>query len=780
MRLGDGDAEAAGEGLSALDGTKAVFSTAQIVNNFLRSNAAWSPGSVITYSFREAKPPNADSKVSFVPMSGIEREMTRAAFDLVSDLVNLSFVEAPDDYRATGSSNRIYLGKDAAAPSYEWGHAVRWTVPGFGRRLITASEIYVSDQAQASRAWMAGGYNFQALVHEILHALGIPHPGNYNANGETITYAANAEYAQDSRQFTVMSYFSAASTGADHQTAGESGGLWSPATPMLHDVAALQALYGANMAVRGGDTVYGYNSTAGRAVYDFAAWFRPVIAPDGRAINPAPVFTIWDGGGVDKIDFSQTNFPVNVDLTPGAFSDAFDMTNNISIALGAIVENAVGGSAADRLSGNGVGNHLIGGAGDDILSGKSGDDLLEGGPGADTLFGDDGVDSLQGGLGNDRLFGQEGDDLIGGQEGNDEIDGWNGDDVIFGDAGDDRANGGSGNDRMSGGDGDDIMGGQDGNDFLDGGQGRDVLFGDGGDDHIIGWTDNDRLHGGDGDDLIGGQQGDDFIDGGQGRDNLFGDDGNDHIIGWTDDDRLHGGDGDDLLGGQQGDDFIDGGQGRDNIFGDEGNDHLIGGSGDDRLHGGSGDDLIGGQQGDDFIDGGEGRDILFGDDGNDHIIGWTDNDRLHGQDGDDLLGGQDGDDYLDGGEGRDTLFGDAGADILVGGGGADILIGGAGADRFIFRSLGDSSVGAADRIVDFDAGAGDVVDLSAIDADTGTPGDQAFVFVSGFSGRPGEVVLAFNSTLGVSSLLLDVNGDSQADFQLDFSGFIGSPAGFAL
>ena len=47
-------------------------------------------------------------------------------------------------------------------------------------------------------------------IHEVGHTLGLSHPGSYNAGaGQTITYSSNAEYAQDTHQFTLMSYFKA-------------------------------------------------------------------------------------------------------------------------------------------------------------------------------------------------------------------------------------------------------------------------------------------------------------------------------------------------------------------------------------------------------------------------------------------------------------------------------------------------------------------------------------------------------------------------------------------
>ena len=696
--------EDAGDGLGGLSGAKPVQSLDWIITNFSRSNSRWPQGSTIQYSFREALPPGADASINFEAFSGIERQFTRMGFDLISDVANLTFIEVPDDGREVKFSDRIYFGKDTMRDADDagvWGYAQRW---GFGSRT-SAGEIWTFSQAVAERQWIVGGYNFQALMHEQLHALGIPHPGNYNAGGEgapPITYANNAEYAQDSRQFTIMSYFPASSTGSDFILDSQSQGLYSGATPLLHDIAVLQALYGANMNTRTGDTTYGYNSNTGRASLSIV----PNSTVADTSVNSAPIFSIWDAGGIDLLDLSLTIFAANVDLNPGAFSDAFQMTNNISIAFGVMIENASTGSGNDRITGNAADNVLRAGDGNDDISGRDG---------------------------NDQLFGGDGDDALGGGEGDDGGDGGGGRDVIFGEGGRDWLNGMSGDDRIFAGDGDDLMGGQDGNDVINGNGGRDTIFGDAGADWLNGDEDNDRIYGQDGDDLMGGQDGDDLIEGGAGRDMIFGDAGNDWLNGQADNDRIHGQDGDDLMGGQEGDDVIVGGAG---------------------------------------------RDTLFGDDGNDWLNGELDGDRIYGQGGDDLMGGQEGDDLLDGGAGRDTLYGDDGADTIVGGAGADILFGQGGGDTFFFGALFDSRAGEVDRIVDFNAGAGDRIDLSAIDANSSVEGDQAFGLVGAFSGRAGEAMLSFDGTF--TTLTLDVNGDRLEDFRLLIDGQVDGSTGLIL
>ena len=61
--------------------------------------------------------------------------------------------------------------------------------------------------------------------------------------------------------------------------------------------------------------------------------------------------------------------------------------DNLSIAHNANIENAMGGSAADTITGNSLDNAIEGRGGNDTLSGGSGNDALTGGMGDDTLEG---------------------------------------------------------------------------------------------------------------------------------------------------------------------------------------------------------------------------------------------------------------------------------------------------------------------------------------------------------------------------------------------------------
>ena len=154
---------------------------------------------------------------------------------------------------------------------------------------------------------------------------------------------------------------------------------------------------------------------------------------------------------------------------------------------------------------------------------------------------------------------------------------------------------------------------------------------------------------------------------------------------------------------------------------------------------------------------------LYGLGGDDYIVAGSDNDTIHG--GDD-------DDTIDGGAGNDVLTGDDGDDVLVGGAGKDKLPGGAGADRFVYQALSDSPVGAGrDIITDFTPGT-DVIDVSAIDANTKVAGQQGFTFIgdSAFGHQAGQLQYSYigNSTIVTG----DVDGNGTADFQIQLSGHL--------
>ena len=127
----------------------------------------------------------------------------------------------------------------------------------------------------------------------------------------------------------------------------------------------------------------------------------------------------------------------------------------------------------------------------------------------------------------------------------------------------------------------------------------------------------------------------------------------------------------------------------------------------------------------------------------------------------------DGSFRLFGGAGNDVLTGGTGADLIFGGLRGDTLTGGLGNDIFRYDTVEESNSTERDGIQDFNAG--DLIDLSRIDANTLVAGNQAFGFVgnAAFSGTAGELRFE-NISLGGPIWLVqgDVNGDGVSDYEV--------------
>jgi Ca2+-binding RTX toxin-like protein len=282
------------------------------------------------------------------------------------------------------------------------------------------------------------------------------------------------------------------------------------------------------------------------------------------------------------------------------------------------------------------------------------------------------------------------------------------------------------------------------------------------------------------DDIAFEADGNDFVAGGR---------GDDYLDGWIGDDVVIGGPGDDQILGSSGFDRLYGGGGADNIVGERDADVIFGGTENDTIDGGRGNDFVSGDAGNDVLRGGRGPDILDGGAGTDTAAYDTSIAAVRVRLGTGLAEGGDalGDalfgienltgsvfgDLLAGDATANTLLGNGGNDLLRGLAGADRLGGSTGADRFQYLALGDSTVaaGGRDTILDFAPAQGDRIELSAIDARSGTAGDQAFVLVGAFTGAQGQLRRQVNGTY--TQLDGDVNGDGASDFRIVLAGFTG-------
>lgn len=538
--------------------------------------------------------------------------------------------------------------------------------------------------------------------------------------------------------------------------------------------------------------------------------------------------TLDGGAGFDTVMYvGLESVTVNLATGSGSAGEAAGdtLTGIEALTGGAAADVLIGDGVTNNLRGRGGDDGLDGGGGNDRIDGQKGNDTIIGGDGNDSLFGSDrlddggsavnidfvGRDVLIGGAGHDLLDGGYASDILQGGEGNDTLVGGDDQPTIHAPAGDDTLDGGAGDDLLEGGDGLDHLDGGDGIDTLSyrysaregvsvnllAGFGRGQVYDEdtlAGIENVIGSSHADSITGDHQDNVLRGEAGNDRFMGVGGADILDGGADFDAVwyLGSATGVTVNLGTGAVAGDYAEGDTLISiealtGSSQGDRLTGDRFINNLRGYDGDDVLDGGGANDRIDGQKGNDTIIGGDGNDSLFGSDrldaggsiltkdllGEDVLFGGAGNDLLDGGYADDILQGGEGNDTLIGGgdwrreryEGDDTLDGGAGDDILQGTDGADLLIGGTGNDSFLFTALYDSLPGNSDTIID-DAIAAGGIDLSAIDADIATDGDQAFAWrgAAGFTGTAGELILA--GTAGVWLLQGDVDGDAAADLAI--------------
>ncbi len=691
-----------------------------------------------------------------------------------------------------------------------------WSYSSTNNGTIIQSVINVSASwLELHKSLGMDDYNLTIYIHEIGHALGLGHPGDYN--GEFGRHNVGIQFEEDARLFTVMSY---ASEETDNPITAEFALNVLPATPMFYDIEAIWELYGEpSGGVNVGDNIYTSRDIPG--VNSFQA-LRP---------EPTTAVTLVDTGGSDTLYLGDTSDVLAFIVSEEGETAGFGSVNGAPrYEDGRSAFNLIFHGEIENLYGGGGDDILIGGPGDNRLAGEAGDDVLTGNAGADTfvfapsdnparyfdvimdfnpaqgdridlsafssitgvpenwivqapghprsrvmdLDGDGDFDIVLEGytvhLDDDHFIlynssavttvtATTGDDWLEGGPGNDYLSGLAGDDWLEGDWGDDVLDGGDGDDTLEGGPGADILRGGAGYDtisYFDSSAGVTVNLRDG--TALGGDAEGDDL----GDDIEGvwGSAYDDYL---TGTDSLF---VGSALWGLDGDDLMYGGWGDDILFGGWGDDVLDGGDEDDILEGGPGADTLIGGHGEDtaaytnspsgvtvRLHSLQ-------------VRGGDAEGDIFGDlvtvkgqvvPDVIHLFGSEFNDILAGDIRDNLILGDKGDDRIYGGPGGgdDILNGQEGDDTLYGGLGDDFLIGGPGADRLVGGQGADG----------FMFEPGDTVDFNDIIADF-NPAQGDRIVLSGYDESAG-----FQGSYwvgeGTTDTYVDLDGNGWSDIVLE-------------
>ena len=620
---------------------KPVWSDAQIIQQ-MDSGAHWS-GTNLTYGF----PTTASwfpygERSGFSALNANQQAAATLVIKLWDDLIapNLTF-------SANGAAANIKFSNTTTI-----GYAQTY----FPGSSLASGAVWFNPTYDASSGTnnlvspTAGQWGFSTYIHETGHAFGLDHPGDYN--GGSPTYANNALFMQDSQQYTIMSYFDASNTGSDW--VASDGKLHFAQTPMVEDIVVIQSMYGADTATRAGNTTYGFNSTANVWLFDFAQ-------------NLHPVLCIYDASGNDTLDLSGWTTPSTINLAPGSFSNCDLMTNNISIAKTAWIENAFGGGGNDTITGNILNN------------------ALDGGAGADTLIG---------GLGNDQYFVDNAGDVVteNSAEGHDTVYSSvtyalsaNVEDLSLRDAG--GAINGTGNSS------DNAIFGNASNNTLTGLGGNDIIIGGLGADTMIGGIGNDQYVVDNVSDVV-------TENSAEGHDTVYSSvtyalSGNVEDLSLLDgaapltapatvsDNVIVGNSSDNMLTGRGGNDIVIGGLGADTMIGGIGNDQLV-------------VDNVGDVVNENF---GEGTDTIWS------SVSYTapanvETLVLYDTGGANDATGNSLDNALVGNSSANTLTGLGGNDLIVGGTGTDTMLGGVGNDTYDVDNVGDVVTELANEGID--------------------------------------------------------------------------------
>ncbi|WP_088892734.1 pre-peptidase C-terminal domain-containing protein [Leptolyngbya ohadii] len=300
---------------------------------------------------------------------GVKRNV-RAIFSHIEDLIDVNFQEVTETPANYGRL-RFML---SSSPRYAYAY-----FPQVDTLNSTAGDIHLSPASDFAGTDTngfqnsPGSHGYMTLIHEIGHALGLKHP---------FEDSPRLTLQEDNTTNTVMTYNFTESS----------------ATFMPFDIRALQYLYGTR------------SHNTGNTTYQFTNGVDQYFV-DGQQFLSTPnriKQTIWDGGGIDTLDFRNLSVDAagyRFDLNPGGmltnqveyktleYSDSLEILEQRSgqafttkfgtaIAYDVLIENLINSSSSDIIYENAAANTFSGydplrSTGNDVIWDATSDDILD-------------------------------------------------------------------------------------------------------------------------------------------------------------------------------------------------------------------------------------------------------------------------------------------------------------------------------------------------------------------------------------------------------------------
>ena len=303
------------------------------------SQKGWSskPGQPVSLSFSfMAAPPSYTSDQTtgfgFLAPNESYKQAVRNILQKLQTETGLSFTEVTDSASSYGQ--------------LRFGANQQYETKGYAYMPGSVTDDRLGDvwmDLDSLQRLLPGQEGWQALLHEIAHALGLSHPrqsGDGTAGPVLLSQWNNNAY-------TLMS--------ANNAMPGVWQSWYAP-----FDIQALQALYG--VSPNAAPTQNNYYRLNDR---------------DGQYLQ-----TLTDSGGVDTLDATALSIGAVLDLRPGKFISAgMDSTgvagwNNIFVSDKTLIERIYDTRFDDVIWGNSQDNQIYWSAGNDVIDGQSGTDTV--------------------------------------------------------------------------------------------------------------------------------------------------------------------------------------------------------------------------------------------------------------------------------------------------------------------------------------------------------------------------------------------------------------------